>query len=82
MYVTIFYSKNTGKIKTYCITEIPQDIGYFGEDKVDYELIYDFLTFEYSEEVEVIIRNRDIFIVDLDTKQIVQKNIVLDVKRI
>lgn len=82
MYATIFYSKNTGKIKTYCITESPQDIGYFGEDKVDYELIYDFLTFEYSEEVEVIIRNRDIFIVDLDTKQIVQKNIVLDVKRI
>jgi hypothetical protein len=80
MYATFFYSKNTGKIKSYCVTETPQDLNYFGEDKVDYELIYDFLVFEYSEEIEIIIRNRDIFIVNLDNKEIVQKNIVLDIK--
>ena len=80
MYATFFYSKNTGKIKSYCITEAPQDLNYFGEDKVDFELIYDFLVFEYREELEVVMRNRDIFTVDLDTKQIVQKDITLDIK--
>ena len=79
MYATFFYSKNTGKIKTYCITETPQDLNYFGEDIVDYELIYDFLVVEYSEQVEIIIRNRDIFIIDLDTKQIIQKEIDLKI---
>lgn len=79
MYATFFYSKNTGKIKTYCITETPQDLNYFGEDIVDYELIYDFLVIEYSEQVEIIIRNRDIFIIDLDTKQIIQKEIDLKI---
>lgn len=73
MYVTIFYSKNTGLIKTYCITETPQDMSYFGENKVDYEIIYDFLIFEYNEHMDVIIKNRNLFNIDLETKQIIQK---------
>lgn len=78
MYATIFYSKNTGKIKTYCITEIPQDMNYFGEDKTDYEQIYDFIVLEYTNQVELIIKNRELFIVDTESKQITQKNINLN----
>ena len=77
-YVTIYYSKNTGKIKTYCITDIPQDLNYFGEDKVDYELIYDFLVFDDNSEIQFVLRNKDTFIVDLETKKIIQKPINLN----
>lgn len=38
--VTLFYSKNTNKIKLYCTGE--QSMDYFGEDKDDYN--YDFIT--------------------------------------
>lgn len=77
-YVTIYYSKNTGKIKSYCTTDTPQDLSYFGEDRVDYEMIYDFLVFEDSTEIQFVIRNKDTFIVDLETKEIVQKSINLN----
>ena len=78
MYATIFYSKNTGRIATYCITEVPQSLEYFGEDKVDYEQIYDYLVLEDNEQVRFIIKNRDMFLVDVENRKIIQKTIDLD----
>ena len=75
MYATIFYSKATGRIATYAITEIPQDMNFFGSNRIDFEQIYDFIVLEYNDQIELLIRNRDLFEVDLDTKKIVQKPI-------
>lgn len=79
MYTTIFYSKATGKIATYATTEVPQNMDFFGDGKVDFEQIYDFLVIEHSEQVQMIIRNKDMFLVDLETKKIIQKNVLLDI---
>lgn len=39
--MTLFYSKRSGEIKSY--TTGITDMGYFGDDKVDMEVIYDFI---------------------------------------
>lgn len=39
--MTLFYSKQTGDIKGY--TTGITDMGYFGNDEVDMEIIYDFI---------------------------------------
>ena len=39
--MTLFYSKQTKEIK--CVATGIQDINYFGENKVDFEIIYDYL---------------------------------------
>lgn len=39
--MTIFYSKQTGEIKS-ALAGI-QDMNFFGNNKVDFEIIYDFL---------------------------------------
>lgn len=81
MYTTIFYSKTTGKIGVNCTTEVPQDMDYFGDSRVDYEQIYDFLTFEHNPQIEMVTRNKELFYVDLETKEIAQKNFTLELKQ-
>lgn len=54
--MTLFYSKQTGEIKCYC-TGI-QDMNYFGNSKVDFEIIYDFIVVEKD---EYILNNLDLF---------------------
>jgi len=39
--MTLFYSKSTGQIKSFC-TGI-QDMSYFGIDEEDYSIIWDFI---------------------------------------
>ena len=39
--MTLFYSKQTGEIKGY--TSGISDLGYFGDDEIDMEIIYDFV---------------------------------------
>ncbi len=39
--MTIFYSKQTGKIKAYCGGI--QNMDFFGQNKIDFEIIYDFI---------------------------------------
>ena len=39
--MTLFYSKQTGDIKAYSAGVT--DMGYFGDDRVDMEIIYDFV---------------------------------------
>lgn len=42
--MTLFYSKQTKEIK--CVVTGIQDINYFGENKVDFEIIYDYLVID------------------------------------
>lgn len=55
--ITLFYSKNTNKIKLYCTGE--QTMDYFGEDKVDFN--YDFIVVDYD---DFIVNNLDKFTVE------------------
>ena len=47
--MTIFYSKQTGEIKAICYGI--QDMNYFGDNRVDFEIIYDFIIVEKDEYV-------------------------------
>lgn len=42
--MTLFYSKQTKEIK--CMATGIQDMDYFGENKVDFNLIYDYLVID------------------------------------
>lgn len=42
--MTIFYSKQTGEIKASCGGM--QTMDFFGQNKVDYEIIYDFIVLD------------------------------------
>ena len=63
--MTIFFSKKTGEIKSFA-TGI-QDMNYFGNDKEDYELIWDYVVIPRDDKV---IRNLEIFKINLDTKEL------------
>ena len=63
--MTLFYSKKTGEIKSFA-TGI-QDMNYFGKDKEDYELIWDYVVIPRDDKV---IRNLEIFKINLDTKEL------------
>lgn len=69
--MTLFYSKQTGEIKCYC-TGI-QDMNYFGANKVDFEIIYDFIVVEKD---EYVLSNLDLFKI-MDNKVIIKENIDL-----
>lgn len=45
--LTIFYNKRTGSIKELCSGE--QSMDWFGEEKRDYEEIFDFIIVDYDE---------------------------------
>lgn len=45
--MTIFYSKQTGEIKASCGGI--QDMNFFSENKIDYEIIYDFIVVDKDE---------------------------------
>lgn len=47
--MTVFYSKQTGEIKAICYGI--QDMNYFGDNRVDFEIIYDFIIVEKDEYV-------------------------------
>lgn len=61
--ITLFYSKRTGEIQTFC-TGV-QDMNFFGENKIDYETIWDFVVIDYNDKI---LNNRDMFCVDLNSK--------------
>ena len=63
--MTLFYSKKTGEIKSFA-TGI-QDMNYFGNDKEDYELIWDYVVIPRDDKV---IRNLEMFKINLDTKEL------------
>lgn len=47
--MTIFYSKQTGEIKAACGGI--QDMNFFGKNRIDYEIIYDFIVVEKDDYV-------------------------------
>lgn len=54
--MTLFYSKQTGEIKASC-TGI-QSMDFFGGNKIDYEIIYDFIVLDRD---EYVLQNLSIF---------------------
>lgn len=44
--LTIFYNKRTGTIKELCSGI--QDMSWFGEEKEDYELIFDYIVVDFD----------------------------------
>lgn len=63
--MTIFFSKKTGEIKSFA-TGI-QDMNYFGNDKEDYELIWDYVVIPRDDKV---LRNLEMFKINLDNKEL------------
>lgn len=47
--MTLFYSKRTGEIKAY--TNGQTDMGFFGDDQKDFELIFDYLVVDSDDYV-------------------------------
>lgn len=47
--MTLYYSKQTGEIKAMCGGI--QDMNFFGNNKVDYEIIYDYVVMDKDEYV-------------------------------
>lgn len=61
--MTLFYSKRTGEIQTFC-TGV-QDMNLFGDNKEDYDVIWDFIVIDYNNKI---LNNKDMFCVDLSSK--------------
>lgn len=62
--MTIFYSKQTGEIKASCGGI--QDMNFFGSNKIDFEIIYDFIVIDKD---DYVLNNIDQFkIVDAKVK--------------
>ena len=43
MKATIYYNKNTGKIRCYCIAEVAQDMSFFGDDQEEMEEVLSYI---------------------------------------
>lgn len=62
--LTIFYNKRTGSIKEMCSGI--QSMDWFGDERQDYEMIYDFIVIDYD---DYIMKNMEQFeIVDGEVK--------------
>lgn len=67
-YLTLFFSKKTGKICSYCASETPQNMSFFGDNEEDFSVIWDFLTVDYD---AFLMKNIEFFKVDLVTKTLI-----------
>ena len=63
--MTIFFNKRTGKIMQ--ISTGIQDMNAFGDEKEDFELIWDFIVVEKD---AFVMSNTDQFLVDIETKEL------------
>lgn len=70
--MTLFYSKQTKEIK--CRATGVQDMSYFGENEVDFSLIYDYVIVEMD---EYVFSNPSLFIIE-DGRPILKEIPVLD----
>ena len=64
--MTIYYRKKTGEIKE--LMSDACDMSVFGVEQEDYELIWDFIVVELDDYVR---NNRQLFSVDLETKELI-----------
>ena len=63
--MTIFYSKRTGEIQTFC-TGV-QDMSFFSKNSEDYKIIWDYVVVDYN---NFVIKNINSFVVDTNTKEL------------
>ena len=63
--MTIFFNKRTGKIMQ--ISTGIQDMNAFGDEKEDFELIWDFIVVEKD---TFVMSNTEQFLVDIETKEL------------
>jgi hypothetical protein len=75
--MTIYYRKKTGEIKELMSGEC--DMSVFGVEQEDYELIWDFIVVELDDYVR---NNRQLFSVDLETKELKLKPLEVEAKTI
>ena len=64
--MTVFFNKRTGKIMQ--ISTGIQDMNAFGDEKEDFELIWDFIVVEKD---TFVMSNTDQFLVDVETKELI-----------
>ena len=64
--MTIYYRKKTGEIKEFMSGEC--DMSVFGVEQEDYELIWDYIVVDIDDYVR---NNRQLFNVDLETKELI-----------
>lgn len=64
--MTVFYRKKTGDIKQ--VSTGIQDMSVFGDEKEDYEQIWDCVVVEKD---EYVLMNTNQFLVDLETKELI-----------
>ena len=64
--MTIFFNKRTGKIMQ--ISTGIQDMNAFGDEKEDFELIWDFIVVEKD---TFVMSNTDQFLVNIETKELI-----------
>lgn len=64
--MTIYYRKKTGEIKEFISGEC--DMSVFGAEQEDYELIWDYIVVDIDDYVR---NNRQLFNVDLETKELI-----------
>ena len=48
--ITLYYSKQTGEVKQYSTGEC--DMSFYGDDIVDYSIIYDYIVVDYDKFIE------------------------------
>ncbi|GFZ31228.1 hypothetical protein CSC2_17540 [Clostridium zeae] len=63
--MTLYYSKETGEIKSYCLG--PQTMDYFNVNKEEFSKIWDYKVFDRD---DYVINNKEKFVVDLETNQL------------
>ena len=69
--MSVFFNRRTGKIMQ--ITTGIQDMSTFGEEKEDFELIWDVIVVEKDEDV---MKNVSQFVIDLDTRELIYTPLV------
>ena len=72
-HLTLFFSKKTGKICSYCASETPQDMSFFGDNEDDFSIIWDYLVIEHD---PFVMKNIDFFKIDLETKRLVSEQMI------
>ena len=74
-FMTIYYRKKTGEIKEFISDKC--DMSVFGNEQEDYELIWDYIHIEVDETVK---NNRQQFMIDLETKELIYTPLVAAAK--
>ena len=67
-FVTFFYNKRLGTIKDYCTGK--QDMSFYGEEQLDFELIYGFIVVPRDTDMDNVMTSKHNFAINNNTKEI------------